>query len=111
MAASQQNQHGQQGSPGRELYVLTVCGVGMGSSLMLRMNAEKALERLGVAARVEHSDLSGARSTRSDVVIGQGMHTEELEGTAPVIISIINFMDIDGLTRQLADALQEEGWL
>lgn len=100
-----------QSEPGRELQVLTVCGVGMGSSLILRMNAEKALSALGVSARVEHTDLSSARGMNADVVIAQGLHTDELTGVAPVVIPISNFMDVDGLRRQLDEALRAQGWL
>ncbi|WP_129668966.1 PTS sugar transporter subunit IIB [Phytoactinopolyspora endophytica] len=95
----------------RELRVLTVCGVGMGSSLILRMNAEKALSALGVTAKVEHTDLSSARGMKADVAIAQGLHTDDLAGVAPVVIPISNFMDVDGLRRQLDEALRAQGWL
>ncbi|HWH37754.1 MAG TPA: PTS sugar transporter subunit IIB [Candidatus Limnocylindrales bacterium] len=93
------------------LRVLTVCGVGMGSSLILRMTAEDALRDLGVTAKVEATDVSSARSMGADVIIGQGMHTGELQGIAPVVITISNFMDKDGLRAQLAERLGELGWL
>lgn len=95
----------------RELKVLTVCGVGMGSSLLLKMNAEKALTALGVEASVEHTDLSSARGMRADVVIAQGMHADELAGVAPIVLPITNFMDTEGLRQQLAEALRDGGWL
>jgi ascorbate PTS system EIIB component len=92
------------------LQVLTVCGVGMGSSLMLRMTAEDVFKRLGVRAKVEATDVSSARSMSPDVIIGQGMHTEEFEGRAPVVVAITNFMDKDGLEQQLIEAFEEQGW-
>lgn len=93
------------------LKVLTVCGVGMGSSLMLRMTVEEVLKRMGIAAKVEATDVSSARGMEADVIIGQGMHTEEFEGRAPVVVAITNFMDKDGLQQQLTEALQGQGWL
>jgi ascorbate PTS system EIIB component len=93
------------------LRVLTVCGVGMGSSLMLRMTAEDVLKRMSVAAKVEATDVSSARGMQADVIIGQGMHTEAFEGRAPVVVTISNFMDKDGLERQLTEAFEEQGWL
>lgn len=93
------------------LQVLTVCGVGMGSSLMLRMTAEDAFRDLGVKARVEATDMSSAKSMRPDVILGQGMHTDELEGLAPVVIAVSNFMDREGLRRQLEERLREQGWM
>ncbi len=88
-----------------------MCGVGMGSSLILKMTAEEALRRIGVDARVEHADLSSARSMPADVIIGQDLHTEELAGQAPVVVAVTNFVDTDGLERQLRERFAEQGWL
>jgi PTS system ascorbate-specific IIB component len=91
--------------------VLAVCGVGMGSSLILKMTAESALGELGVDATVENTDVSSARSMSPDVVVGQGMHTEELAGLAPVVVTVSDFLDVDGLAEQLREPLKEQGWL
>lgn len=90
--------------------VLCVCGVGMGSSLMLRMNVEDVLKRMQVSAKVEATDVSTARGMEADAIIGQGMHTEAFEGRAPVVISITNFMDKAGLEQQLTEAFEAQGW-
>ena len=87
------------------LQVLAVCGVGMGSSLMLRMTAEDALRDLGIDAKVEHTDVSSARGMRADVVIGQGMHTSALDGVAPIVITVTDFLDKGALAAQLREAL------
>ncbi|PZG37078.1 PTS cellbiose transporter subunit IIB [Spongiactinospora gelatinilytica] len=95
----------------RRLDVLAVCGVGMGTSLMLKMTAEDALNSLGVDARVENTDIGSARGMSPDVVIGQGMHTSELEDLAPVVITVSDFLDKEGLVEQLRERLSEKGWL
>ncbi len=94
----------------RELKILTVCGVGMGSSLILKMTAEKALAELGVEARVEHADLSSARGMGADIILAQGLHTTELAGAAPVVIEVSNFLDTGALKALLARHLKEKGW-
>lgn len=83
----------------------------MGSSLILKMTAEKALQELGVPARVEHSDLSSARSAGADVILAQGLHTSEMVGASPIIIAVTNFLDVAGLRDALAERLREKGWL
>ncbi len=93
------------------LKILTVCGVGMGSSLMLRMSVEEVLKRMGVAAKVEATDVSSARGMKADVIVGQGLHTEEFTGKAPVVVGISNFMDKEGLEKQLTEAFRSEGWM
>ncbi|GAA4226238.1 PTS sugar transporter subunit IIB [Actinomadura meridiana] len=95
----------------RQLEVLAVCGVGMGTSLMLKMTADDALRDLGVDARVENTDISSARGMTPDVVIGQGMHTSEIADLAPVVITVSDFLDKDGLAAQLRERLTEQGWL
>lgn len=96
---------------GEPLKVITVCGVGMGSSLILRMTAEEAFRDLGVPAKVEATDVSTARSISADVIIGQGMHTEEFQGAAPIVVAISDFTDSGALRQKLAGPLREQGWL
>lgn len=92
------------------LTVLCVCGLGMGTSLILRMTVETALNRMGVDAEIEHTDLSSARSMSPDVVVGQGMHTDELDGLAPVIISVDDFLDDAAVEDRLRAAFAEAVW-
>lgn len=93
------------------LLAITICGVGMGSSLILRMTAEKAFEQLGVNAKVVATDVGSARSMQADIIIGQGMHTEEFEGLAPIVVAITNFTDEEALKEKLAEPLREHGWM
>lgn len=93
------------------IQVLTVCGVGMGSSLILRTTVEKAFEELGIEAKVEATDLSSARGMKPDIVMGQGMHMSELEGMAPIILTITNFVNVKALKEKLVVALREQGWM
>jgi len=83
----------------------------MGSSLILKMTAEKALQGLGIRARVEHSDLSSARSMGADVILAQGLHIGELTGAAPIVIEVKNFLDSAALRDTLVTRLREQGWL
>lgn len=94
-----------------ELRVLTVCGVGMGSSLILRMTAEEVFRDLGLRARVEATDTSSARSMPADIIIGQALHTAEFEDVAPAVIPVDNFLDTAALKQQLVARLTELGWL
>ncbi|WP_375000250.1 PTS sugar transporter subunit IIB [Aeromicrobium sp. CTD01-1L150] len=93
------------------LHVLTVCGAGMGSSLMLKMTAETALQSLGVDAGVECTDVSTARGMSVDIVIAQEMHTSELQDLAPIVLTVTDFLDAAGLEVQLRDALAAKGWI
>lgn len=94
-----------------QLEVLTVCGVGMGTSLILKMTVEEALRSLDVPARVECTDVSTARGMSPDVVLAQEMHADELTDLAPVVITVDDFLDRERITVLLREQLREQGWL
>ena len=50
--------------------ILAVCGNGLGSSLMIKMNISKVLKELGVeGVDVGNCDLASLTSTQADVVV------------------------------------------
>jgi len=91
--------------------VITVCGVGMGSSLILKMTAEDAFREAKIDATVEHSDLSSAKTMNADIVIVQSLHAAEVTGFAPIIIVIKNFLDKDFIKQETLRCLKDKGWL
>lgn len=94
-----------------ELEVLTVCGVGMGSCLILRMQAEEVFKELGLRAHVVATDVSSAFGMKADILIAQGMHTPEFEGRGfPVVIPIDNFMDKSEMRTKLLQGMEAAGW-
>lgn len=93
------------------LRVLAVCGVGMGTSLLLRMTAESVLQSMGIEATVENTDVSSAHSMEADVILGQEMHTEDFQGAAPVVVAVTDFMDEASLRTSLEAAFHDIGWI
>lgn len=93
------------------LEVLTVCGVGMGTSLILKMTVEDALRSLEVRARVECTDVSTARGMSPHVVLAQEMHAGELTDLAPVVIAVDDFLDQERIADLLREQLSHQGWL
>lgn len=49
--------------------IVTACGAGQGSSLVLRMWTEDVIKEMGIDAKVEALDASMARSARCDLVM------------------------------------------
>jgi len=91
--------------------VITVCGVGMGSSLILKMTAEDAFRETKIEATVEHSDLSSAKTMNADIIIVQALHAEEVSGLAPIVMVIKNFLDKDFIKQETLRLLKEKGWI
>lgn len=75
--------------------ILAVCGFGVGTSLILRMNVEKVLKNNGLEAEVEHMDVTSAGGASADVVVTSREIAGQLESsfTVPIII-IDNFMNL-----------------
>ncbi|WP_149807717.1 PTS sugar transporter subunit IIB, partial [Listeria monocytogenes] len=49
--------------------IVSVCGLGQGTSIILRMNVETVCRDMGVDADVEHIDVSAARSMNVDIIV------------------------------------------
>ncbi|MCL2368512.1 MAG: PTS sugar transporter subunit IIB [Oscillospiraceae bacterium] len=91
------------------LKVLAVCVNGMGSSLILRMTVEKAFQQLGIDAAVDHCDLGGYRGKTADVVVTTASLASSIpERDGVTIITIKNFVDVDGLKEKIKVALNLE---
>lgn len=93
------------------LSVLAVCGAGMGSSLILRTTAQRALEQMGIPATLEHSDVGSARGQHADVVIGQASYLTDIGNIAPVVVPVTSFVDVKHVRARLEEALEGKGWL
>lgn len=80
----------------KKLNILFVCGAGLGSSFACQMSAEDVLSKLGVEAKLDHSDISSAVSTRPDIIItGQNFKSQfEKFSIDPLLTTIIYLKNI-----------------
>lgn len=87
--------------------ILAVCGMGLGSGLLLRMQAEKALKTLGVQADLEVADIGTARAAAqtADLIITSHELAQQLAGVKPKIVTISNFIDLQEMVTKLGAAL------
>lgn len=89
--------------------ILAVCGMGLGTGLLLRMNAEAALARIGVQdAQVEVADISTARGMGStaDIVVTSSELAEQLGPIKGKLVTIHNFIDKAEIESKLRAALE-----
>ncbi|WP_312979453.1 PTS sugar transporter subunit IIB [Atlantibacter sp.] len=84
--------------------ILTVCGLGMGSSLILRMNVETVLKKHGVDANVEHMDVSAAASANADLVITNAELVGNLQHLSCPVVVVNNYIDTNEITQALVNA-------
>ena len=93
--------------------IVAVCGCGMGSSVVLKMNAKKALEELGVNADLEVADLMTAKAavaTADLVLVGKELSTNLGNVSKPVII-LNSFVSKTEVREKLEAFLRENGMI
>lgn len=87
--------------------IVTICGAGIGSSGILKVNAERVLARLGIDAEVAAADVSSVASVAADaqVILTSAEFVEAIGKTYADVIVIENFFDTEELSRKLHAAL------
>lgn len=85
--------------------IVCVCGMGIGTSVLLKMNVEKAADNLGVDATVTTADISTARGAAqgADLIMTSDELAEELGEISTPVQVVDNFMDISEIQTKLAD--------
>lgn len=76
------------------MHIITVCGNGIGSSLMLANKIKKLCDDEGIAAEVESMDVNGASSASPDCFITVKELASHLTGEVIVVRSYINIKKI-----------------
>ena len=87
--------------------ILAVCGMGLGSGLILRMQAEKALKELGLQADLEVAEIGTARALASTAALTLPSEelAQQLVGVKPRIVTISNFIDLREMVEKLGAAI------
>lgn len=87
--------------------ILSVCGMGIGTSVLLKMNAEKVLEAMGIEAEVVAADITKAK--RDGIVADIILTTPELvvllQGMTGKIVPIDHVFDLTEIREKLSAAL------
>lgn len=87
--------------------IVAICGAGIGSSSILKINAERVLSRLGLEADVTAADIASVSVVAADaqVVLTSAEFVEAIGPTRADVIVIENYFDTDELSRKLEAAL------
>lgn len=99
--------HPAAGKEGYGLKILAVCGMGIGSALILRMQVEKALKRLNLNGEVELADISTARALAmgADIIVTSAELAQQLGSVPGKIVTIKNYVDVNEMTEKLQAAI------
>ena len=89
------------------IQIATACGVGMGSSLVLRMYTEDVLKELGVEAKVEAMDASQAKGAKVDLLLTSPTLIDVVSGGRATVKGISNYIDKSLIRAALIEFFEE----
>jgi len=87
--------------------IVTICGAGIGSSGILKVNAERVLRRLDIEAEVVAADIASLAQVAGDaqVILTSSEFVDAIGKTFADVVVIDNYFDTDELTAKLEAAL------
>ena len=94
-----------------KVYILTVCGVGSGSSLILRMYTEDVLDELKIKYSISAGQASEARGTSADIVMCAQEFASVCQGTKAEVVIIKSFTNKAEIKQALTGVLKRKGFI
>jgi len=87
--------------------IVTICGVGIGSSGILKVNAERVLARLDIEAEVVAADIASLAEVADDaqVILTSAEFVEAIGATFADVVVIQNHFDQQELAEKLQKSL------
>jgi len=87
--------------------IVTICGAGIGSSGILKVNAERVLAKLGIDAVVVAADRASLATAMRDaqVVLASAEFVDSIGKTFADVIVIDNYSDAAELSAKLDQSL------
>lgn len=84
------------------LKIICVCGLGMGSSLILKMSVDKAMTELGMEADIEHWSAGTVDGMNPDIIVASEDFRDEFAGRDNVVF-VKNVVKSDEAKQKLQE--------
>jgi len=92
----------------KTLSILTICAVGVGSSLMLKTNVRELMDKYSIRVKISNSDMTTAKGNEADIVITTPDIESSIRGIkAKKIILLDNMVSKKELEEKLIPACKE----
>lgn len=86
--------------------IMTVCGFGVGTSLLLKMTVDSILEEEGINGDVEAIDMTSVCGNSADLILTSKEIGKEIEGQiSGKLVYISNFMDKEEVKEKILKAI------
>lgn len=90
----------------RRLNIITVCGCGLGSSLMAKVIIEKVVNDLGVSATITAADAGTAKGYRADLIVTTDTFAQRLGQVSAPLVVVSNFINREELKAKLTPVVE-----
>ncbi|MHA1596340.1 MAG: PTS sugar transporter subunit IIB [Candidatus Asgardarchaeia archaeon] len=95
----------------KKLRVVTVCGMGMGTALLMKMLVENTLRELGVPASVEATNVAIASGYKdADIIVAIVDLKKNLERLGKPLCLLENVIDKEACKKKLIEVLKQIGY-
>lgn len=89
--------------------IITTCGMGFGTSLMLLMDIQEIGRRHGIEVTGEALDMSSLKGRECDAIFGSSEIVKELSDLDVPVIPITNILDKDEIERRFLELVGRRG--
>lgn len=89
--------------------IATVCGMGLGTSMMLAMQIRAFLADEGIEAKVDPVDLGSVKTMPTDVIVTVSGMARQVAGTGAAVVLIDNLVDKQEVRTKVLEALRGLG--
>jgi ascorbate PTS system EIIB component len=86
--------------------ILAVCGMGFGSSMILKMTMEHVLKDLGIKADIVIADIGTAKSESADLIVTSHEFGNLLRGRNIPMVEMKNYVDREEMKAKLMPLLK-----
>jgi PTS system ascorbate-specific IIB component len=87
--------------------IATICGMGLGTSMMLKLFIDDVLKEEGVKAETLPWDLGTFRSQQADIVVAASDMSMHLKNTSAIVVLIRNLVDKQEIRVKILAAVQQ----
>lgn len=85
----------------KRLKIITVCGCGLGSSLIAKMAVDEILTAEGLSASIETADGTGALGQKCDFYVTTKDFASKLAGVTAPVVAVSNFVNKEELRNAI----------
>jgi ascorbate PTS system EIIB component len=85
--------------------IFAVCGMGLGTSAILKSRLREALDATGVDYQLNVTDASAVAGERADLIFTSNELAERMDKLSAKVVVIDNFMDREEIRRKVTDAV------